>query len=55
MTNCPHLASNAAVGFAATVSSRVRPCFFQPRDVVADRDKHVAKRLQFALLLTGLP
>jgi hypothetical protein len=55
MTNWPHFASKAAVGLAATVSSRDLPCFFSAATLSRMATSMSRNSLSSALLLTGLP
>src|ERR1700730_11602959 len=55
MTKLPHLASKAAVGFAATVSSRGLPCFLSAATSSRIATSMSRNSLSSALLLTGFP
>src|ERR1700676_2695093 len=55
MTKLPHLASKAAVGFAATVSSRDLPCFLSAATFSRIATSMSRNSLSSALLLTGFP
>ena len=55
MTKLPHLASNAAVGLAATVSSRDLPCFLSAATFSRIATSMLRNSLSSALLLTGAP
>ena len=55
MTKLPNLASKAAVGLAATVSSRERPCFLSAATLSRMATSMSRKSLSSALLLTALP
>src|SRR5271166_3772962 len=55
MAQLPNLASKAAVGFAATVSSRVLPCFLRAATFSRTPTSMSRNSLSSALLLTGRP
>src|ERR1700730_1919024 len=55
MTKLPHLASKAAVGIAATVSSPDRPCFLSAATLSRIATSMSRNSLSSALLLTGFP
>src|SRR5262245_16252421 len=55
MTNWPHFASWAAVGLAATVSSNVRPAFFNVATLSRMSTSMSRNSFSSDVLLTGLP